>query len=51
MKANAQKRKIFDVVDVLTDECPAQAREMAVGGVQMLSVDKIKSFHDHPFRS
>lgn len=50
MKAIAQKRKIFDAVDMLTGESPAQAGEMAAGGVQMLSVDKIKAFYDHPFR-
>lgn len=50
MRANAQKRKIFDAVDMLTGESPVQAGEMAAGGVQMLSVDKIKAFHDHPFR-
>lgn len=50
MKANAQKRKIFDAVDMLTGESPAQAGEMTAGGVQMLSVDKIKAFYDHPFR-
>lgn len=45
MKANAQKRKIFDAVDMLTGVSPAQTGEMAAGGVQMLSVDKIKAFH------
>lgn len=50
MKANAPKRKIFDAVDMLTGESPAQTTETASGGVQMLPVDKIKAFHDHPFR-
>lgn len=50
MKANAPKRKIFDAVDMLTGESPAQTTETAAGGVQMLPVDKIKAFHDHPFR-
>ncbi len=50
MRANAQKRKIFDAVDMLTGESLVQTGEMAAGGVQMLSVDKIKAFYDHPFR-
>ena len=50
MKANAPKRKIFDAVDMLTGESPAQTTETAAGGVQMLPVEKIKAFHDHPFR-
>ncbi len=50
MKANAPKRKIFDAVDMLTGESPAQTTETAAGGVQMLPVDKIKAFYDHPFR-
>ena len=50
MKANAPKRRIFDAVDMLTGESLTQTRETAISGVQMLSVDKIKSFHDHPFR-
>lgn len=50
MKANAPKRKIFDAVDMLTGESSAQTTETASGGVQMLPVDKIKAFHDHPFR-
>ncbi len=50
MKANAPKRKIFDAVDMLTGESPVQAAETATGGVQMIPVDRIKAFHDHPFR-
>ena len=50
MKANAPKRKIFDAVDMLTGASPAQTTEPVAGGVQMLHVDKIKAFHDHPFR-
>ena len=47
MKANAPKRKIFnDAVDMMTGvEAPA-----AVKDIQMLSVDAVKPFHDHPFR-
>ena len=50
MKANAPKRKIFDAVDMLTGEAPAQGMAEAAGGVQMLPVEKIKPFHEHPFR-
>lgn len=45
MKANAPKRKIFDAVDMLIGESPVQTRETAAGGVQMLSVNKIKVFY------
>ena len=43
MKANAPKRKIFDAVDMMTGEAPA-------AGVEMIPIDKIKPFHEHPFR-
>ena len=43
------KRKIFDAVDMLTEESSAQATEEAADGVKMLPVDKIRAFHDHPF--
>lgn len=49
MKANEPKRKIFDAVDMLTEESSAQGIEKDEGGVQMLSIDKIKAFHAHPF--
>lgn len=50
MKSNAPKRKIFDAVDLLTDE----NREPVIAskrkdGVVMLSIESIKPFHDHPF--
>lgn len=46
MKANGPKRKIFDAVDMMTADVP----EVETGnGLQSLSVDKIKPFHDHPF--
>lgn len=44
------KRQIFDAVDMLTGDSPAQVQNTAAGGVEMLPVDKIKPFHDHPFR-
>ena len=50
MKANAPKRKIFDAVDMLTGEAPVQESAEAAGGIQMLPVEKIKPFHEHPFR-
>lgn len=37
MKANALKRKIFETAEI-------------ADGIQMLPVEKIKQFHDHPFR-
>ena len=46
MKANGPKRKIFDAVDMMTADIP-QAE--TGNGIQSLSVDKIKPFHDHPF--
>lgn len=49
MKVNAPKRKIFDAVDMLTEEAPAKTPIEAENGVQMLPVDRIKPFHDHPF--
>ena len=35
---------------MLTGDSPAQETAEAAGGIQMLAVDKIKPFHDHPFR-
>lgn len=49
MKANSPKRKIFDAVDMLTEETSAQTADTTESGVQMLPLDKIKTFHDHPF--
>ena len=47
MKANGPKRKIFDAVDMMMAETP-QAE--SGNGLQSLPVDRIKPFHDHPFR-
>lgn len=33
MKANGPKRKIFDAVDMLTEESSAQAQDQAADGV------------------
>lgn len=45
MKANAPKRKVFqDAIDIFADE------PVVGNGIQMIPVDKIVSFHDHPFR-
>lgn len=44
MKTNQPKRKVFnDAVDLLTADAPAS-------GVQMIAVDKIEPFHEHPFK-
>ena len=50
MKANAPKRKIFDAVDMLTEKASAQTTEKMGAGVQMIPVEEIRPFHDHPFR-
>lgn len=47
MKANAPKRKIFNAVDMMTADA---AKAETGSGLQSLPVDKIKAFHDHPFR-
>lgn len=47
MKANAPKRKIFDAVDMMTADA---AKADTGSGLQNLPVDKVKPFHDHPFR-
>ena len=43
MKANVPKRKIFDAVDMMTADT---AKAETGSGLQSLSVDKIKPFHD-----
>lgn len=44
MKANQPKRKVFnDAIDLLTGDAPES-------GVQMIAVDKIEPFHEHPFK-
>lgn len=44
MKANQPKRKLFnDAVDLLTGDA-------LNSGIQMIPVDQIKPFHEHPFR-
>lgn len=47
MKTNAPKRKIFDAVDMMTADTEKVETD---NGLQSLPVDKIKLFHDHPFR-
>lgn len=50
MKANAGKRKIFDAVDLLTENTSAQTTEVkAENGVEQIKIDDIQTFHDHPF--
>lgn len=49
MKAD-ERRKVFDAVDLLTEEPVMQAPTVKMkNGVMMLSIDSIKPFHDHPF--
>lgn len=48
MKANTPKRKIFnDAVDVL---CGAEDVYSVENGIQMLPIDSIRPFRNHPFR-
>lgn len=50
MKANAGKRKIFDAVDLLTEDTSAHVTEVKSGnGVEQIKIDDIQAFHDHPF--
>ncbi|MGN0734223.1 MAG: ParB/RepB/Spo0J family partition protein [Anaerovoracaceae bacterium] len=50
MKANAGKRKIFDAVDLLTEDTSAQTTEVKVeNGVEQIKIEDIQAFHDHPF--
>ena len=41
------KRQIFDAVDMMTGEIPER---IPAGGVQMLPIDAIAPFHEHPFK-
>ena len=51
MKANAGKRKIFDAVDLLTEDTLVQTTEVkAENGVEQIKINDIQSFHDHPFQ-
>ena len=48
MKANTPKRKIFnDAVDVL---CGVEDVSAAENGIQILPIDSIRPFRNHPFR-
>ena len=50
MKANSTKRKIFDAVDLLTEDTSSQMPVKTMkGGVTMLDIGSIKPFHNHPF--
>ena len=50
MKNNAPKRKIFDAVDLLTEEMDVKVTAgNGKNGIAMLPVGKIQPFHDHPF--
>ncbi len=41
------KRQIFDAVDMMTGEIPER---IPAGGVQILPIDDIVPFHEHPFK-
>ena len=44
------KRKIFEAVDLLTEDTSAQITEVkAENGVEQIAIDSIKPFHNHPF--
>ena len=48
MKSDAPKRKIFsDAVDLLAGDSPVGAA--AGNGIEMLDIDCIRPFHNHPF--
>ena len=48
MKANASKRKIFDAVDMLTENTSAKTTEVkAENGVEQIAIDSIKAFHNN----
>lgn len=50
MKANAGKRKIFEAVDLLTEDTLAQTTGVrSENGVEQIAIDSIKAFHNHPF--
>ena len=49
MKANAGKRKIFDAVDLLTEDTSAQVAEIK-NGIEQIKIDDIQAFHDHPLK-
>ena len=50
MKANTGKRKIFDAVDLLTEDTSVQITEIrSENGVEQIAIDSIKPFHNHPF--
>lgn len=50
MKANTGKRKIFDALDLLTEDTSVQITEIrSENGVEQIAIDSIKPFHNHPF--
>lgn len=46
MKANNRRKVFGDAVDLLMDDIEEKT---AAGGLRMLSIKKIRPFHDHPF--
>ena len=48
MKANAGKRKIFDAVDLLTEDTSAQTTDVKAENCgEQIAIDSIKAFHNH----
>lgn len=48
MKVNNRRKVFGDAVDLLMDDIEEKT---AAGGLRMLSIKKIRPFHDHPFPS
>lgn len=47
MKANANKRKIFDAVDLLTEDTSVQTTEVkAENGIEQIAIDSIKAWFE-----
>lgn len=46
MKVNNRRKVFGDAVDLLMDDIEEKT---AAGGLRMLSIKKIRPFHDHPF--
>ena len=46
MKANNRRKVFGDAVDLLMEDIEEKT---APGGLRMLSIKKIRPFHDHPF--
>lgn len=49
MKANGEKRKIFDAVALVTEDTSAHMVVKTGNGAKQIKIDDIRAFHDHPF--